>query len=126
MIGFGFLFGLGFVWLLFATFSDIKTREIPNWLNFGLIAFALGFRFFYSLFSLDNFSFFYQGLFGLAMFFVLGNILYYARMFAGGDKKLMIALGSVLPFFPYFTSNLKVFLVFFLLFFFAGAVYGIL
>ncbi|MCR4327361.1 MAG: prepilin peptidase [Nanoarchaeota archaeon] len=120
-----FLLGLGFMWILFATISDIKTREIPNWLNFSLIAFALGFRFFYSLFNLSDFSLFLQGLIGLAIFFILGNLFYYGRMFAGGDKKLMIALGAVLPVFPTFSENMNLFLVFFLFFFFAGAIYGI-
>ena len=121
-----FLFGLGFVWVLFATVSDIKTKEIPNWLNFSLIAFALSFRFFYSLFLVpQDFSILYQGIIGLAIFFVLGEIFYYGKLFAGGDKKLFVGLGAVLPFFPDFFQNLNAFLVFFLLFFFSGAVYGI-
>ncbi|MDP3965974.1 MAG: prepilin peptidase [archaeon] len=125
MIEFIFLFGIGFAWILYAAVSDIRTREIPNWLNFSLILFALSFRFFYSLFNLGDFSFFYQGLIGLLIFFILGKILYYGRMFAGGDEKLMIALGAVLPVFSNFSDNLRVFLIFFLLFFFVGAVYGI-
>ncbi|PJE81656.1 hypothetical protein COU58_01805 [Candidatus Pacearchaeota archaeon CG10_big_fil_rev_8_21_14_0_10_32_42] len=127
MIGveFIFLFILGLMWILFATISDIKTKEIPNWLNFSLIVFAIGFRFFYSLFALEDFSFLYQGILGLGIFFLLGEIFYYGRMFAGGDKKLMLALGAVLPIFPVFNQNLNIFLVFFLLFFLVGAIYGI-
>jgi Flp pilus assembly protein protease CpaA len=53
-----FLFILGLVWILFATIQDIKKREIADWLSFSLIIFAIGFRFFYSLFE-GNFSFFY-------------------------------------------------------------------
>lgn len=120
-----FLIVLAFIWIGFATIQDLKTREVANWLSYSLIIFALGFRFFYSLFSAAGFNFFYQGLVGFGIFFVLGNLLYYGRMFAGGDAKLMIALGTVLPFAESFYSNLKFFAWFLFLFFFIGAVYGL-
>jgi len=116
---------LALVWIAFATFQDLRTREIANWLNFSLIIFALGFRFFYSLFS-ESFGFFYQGLIGLGIFFILGNLLYYGKFFAGGDAKLMIALGAILPFSESFSVNLKIFACFFLIFLCVGAVYGII
>jgi len=119
-----FLVVLAFIWIAFATFQDLRTREIANWLNFSLIIFALGFRFFYSLFS-ESFGFFYQGLIGLGIFFILGNLLYYGRFFAGGDAKLMIALGAILPFSESFSVNLKIFATFFFIFLFVGAIYSI-
>ena len=36
-----FLIILALIWLIFAVISDLKTREVPNWLNFSLIIFAL-------------------------------------------------------------------------------------
>ena len=114
------------IWILGAVISDLKKREIPNWINFSLIIFALGIRFFYSLFFESAFfSFFIQGLIGLGIFFILGNIFYYARIFAGGDAKLLIALGSVLPFYNGFYMNMRVFLIWLMIFFFVGMVYGI-
>lgn len=126
MIEIIFLIVLAFMWIIFATIQDLKKREIANWLNFSLIIFGLGFRFFYSLFSTTayGFSFFYQGLIGLGIFFVLGNLLYYGRMFAGGDAKLMISLGVILPFSQSFLVNIRIFVLFFLLFLFVGAIYG--
>ncbi|MCK5624534.1 prepilin peptidase [Candidatus Pacearchaeota archaeon] len=121
-----FLSTLALVWIIFATVQDLKKREIANWLSFSLIIFALGFRFFYSLFSDIGFSFFYQGLIGFGIFFILGNLLYYGKMFAGGDAKLMIALGAILPFSTVLNENLKIFLLFFVLFLLIGAVYSIL
>ena len=119
------LFGLGLIWILFATIEDIRTREIANWLNFSLIIFALGFRFFYSLFEMDGFGFFYQGVIGFGIFFVLSNLFYYGKMFAGGDQKLMMALGAVLPFSLDFNYNLKLLGGFVFLFLIVGAVYGL-
>lgn len=121
-----FLIALGLIWVGFASIQDLRKREVANWLSFSIIIFALGIRFFYCLFSGAGFEIFYQGLIGLGIFFVLGNALYYARMFAGGDAKLMIALGAVIPYSESFTSNLQAFLSFFLLFLFAGAIYGLI
>ena len=119
------LFALALVWIIFAVFQDLRTREIANWLNFSLVIFALGFRFFYSLFSETGFSFFYQGLFGFGFFVLLGNIFYYGKMFAGGDAKLMMALGAILPFSSDLIYNLKVVFFFLILFLMVGALYGL-
>ena len=48
-----FLIVLTLVWILIAMYKDFKKREIPNWLNFSLLIFALAFRLFYSIFSND-------------------------------------------------------------------------
>ncbi|MEK6912377.1 MAG: A24 family peptidase [Nanoarchaeota archaeon] len=121
-----FLFSLALVWMTFAVVQDLRKREIADWLNFSLIVFALGFRFFYSLFSMQGFGFFYQGLIGLGIFFLLGNAFYYGKMFAGGDAKLMIALGAILPLQESFTRNLEFFVIFFIIFLLVGAVYSLL
>ena len=121
-----FLIVLALIWVLFASIQDLKKRMVSNWLNFSLIIFALGFRFFYSLFESNSFAFFYQGLIGLGIFFVIGNLLYYGKLFAGGDAKLMIALGAVLPLSDVFLVNLRIFALFFLIFFFVSAIYGII
>jgi Flp pilus assembly protein protease CpaA len=120
-----FLFILGLVWILFATIQDIKKREIADWLSFSLIIFAIGFRFFYSLFE-GNFSFFYSGLIGLGIFFIIGNVFYYGRLFAGGDAKLMIAMGVLLPFSFSFYSNLFSFFSFLVLFLVSGSIYSMI
>ena len=120
-----FLIFLAVIWLVFASIHDLKKRIVPNWLSFSLIIFALGFRFFYSLFN-ENFSFFLQGLIGLGIFFIIGNLLYYGRMFAGGDAKLMIALGPILGFSGSFFENLEFFSLFLILFLFIGGFYGLI
>lgn len=120
-----FLLALAIVWTLFAVVQDLRTREIANWVSFSLVIFVLGYRFFHSLFSDVGFGFFYQGLLGLLVFVILGHLLYYARFFAGGDAKLMMALGAVLPFTANFYLNVKLFFVFLVVFLIAGAVYSL-
>jgi Flp pilus assembly protein protease CpaA len=118
-----FLYALALVWIIFAVVQDLKTREIANWLNFSLIIFALGFRFLFSLFSSGDFSFFYNGLIGFGIFLVLGNLFYYSKIFAGGDAKLMISLGAILPSYPTLFMNIQTLINFVLIFLFAGFVY---
>ena len=120
-----FLIILALIWLIFAVISDLKTREIPNWLNFSLIIFALGVRFFYSVFN-DNWSFFVQGVFGFAVFFAIANLLYFSRFFAGGDAKLMMALGPIIPFGTSFLPNVNLSISFLFLFLMTGAVFGLI
>jgi Flp pilus assembly protein protease CpaA len=118
-----FLFGLALIWIVFATIQDLKKREVANWLNFSLIAFALAYRGFYASLHTD-WSFFFYGLFGFAVFFVLAYAFYYGRVFAGGDAKLLMGIGAVLPFESYsgllFNSLFFLFLLFFL-----GAIYSL-
>ncbi|MFA6023006.1 MAG: A24 family peptidase [Candidatus Pacearchaeota archaeon] len=117
-----FLIILALIWLTFAVVQDFRQREIANWLNFSLIIFALAARLFYSIFT-NNFNYFFFGLYGLLVFFILGNLFYYMRLFAGGDAKLLIALGTILPFANNFYENTLIFFVFTIGLLFAGAIY---
>jgi Flp pilus assembly protein protease CpaA len=119
-----FLICLAFVWLIFASIEDLKKREVEDWVNFSLIIFALGGRFFYSLFT-NDFSVLYSGLIGFAIFFILGYVFYYGKFFAGADAKLMMAFGAILPFSSNLIINLKGFVLFFFIFFMVGSIYGL-
>lgn len=119
-----FLLVLGLIWIIFASIQDIRKTEVPNWIPLSLVVLALGFRFFYGVFS-ESFGLFFQGLIGLGIFLILGNVFYYLKMFAGGDTKLMVALGAILPLSQDFFINIKIFGLFLLLFFLSGAVYGL-
>lgn len=119
------LFVFGIIWIIFAVVQDIRKREIANWLNYSLIIFVLGYRFFYSLFF-SNYAFFYEGLIGLTLFFIISRLLYYGKLFAGGDANLMMALGAIIPFSLILSENIKLSLLFLLGFFFIGAIYSLL
>ena len=119
-----FLIILGLIWIVIAVIQDYRNREVPNWLNFSLLLFALAFRAFFSAFT-NNYMFLVFGLVGLVIFFILGNILYYSRLFAGGDAKLFIALGAVIPFANNFFDNNLIFFIFLISLLFGGAVYSL-
>jgi len=119
-----FLFFAALLWIIFATIQDLRTREVSNWLNFSLVAIALAYRGFYSVF-VGDYSFLLFGLLGFGLFFVLGNVFYYTKVFAGGDAKLLMGIGAVLPFESY--SDLAVVsLSFIFILFLIGAAYSVI
>ncbi len=119
-----FLFVLAFAFTLFGSIQDLKKREVANWLNFSFIVFAFAYRIFYSISKKDT-QFFLFGLFGFAIFFVLAHVLYYAKAFAGGDAKLLMGFGLILPY--YSVKSLFIMpIVFIFVLFFIGAIYSLL
>ena len=92
-----FLFALAIIYVIFATLQDIRSREVANWLNFSLIAFALAYRAFYSFYSNDLWFFLY-GLLAFGIMYILAHGFYYTKAFAGGDAKLLMGLGIILPY----------------------------
>ncbi len=119
-----FLILLGLIWISVAVIMDFKKREIPNWWNFSLIAVALAYRAFVSL-SLRYHKFFIFGLLGFAVFFIIANIFYYSRIFAGGDAKLLMGLGAVLPFLSTIKGILAIFFYYVFLILLFGGIYGL-
>jgi len=119
------LFALALIWIIFAVIQDCKSREIADWLNYSLIIFALGFRFFYGLFN-GEWNFFLSGVGGFILFFGIANLFYYGRLFAGGDAKLLMALGAILPLQISLIDNIKNLGLFIFLFFIIGSAYGLI
>ncbi|MBU2523248.1 MAG: A24 family peptidase [Nanoarchaeota archaeon] len=101
------------VWLFAASFTDLKKREVSDWLSFSLIAIALSIRSAESIIQWDPVPIL-TSLSGLVVFFIIAMAMYYGKLFAGGDVKLLTALGAVIPSFS-FLSNILI----------AGSVYGL-
>jgi Flp pilus assembly protein protease CpaA len=120
-----FLIILAFVFIIGAIISDFKRREVDNIWNFSLIAFALGYRFFYSVYS-DNYWFIINGFIGFLIFTIIGNLFYYSKIFAGGDAKLLFGLGTILPFNYNWIINFKIIGTYLILFLFTGSIYAII
>ncbi|MEI6732105.1 MAG: prepilin peptidase [archaeon] len=118
-----FLFALALVYLIFASIQDLKKREVANWLSFSLIAFALAYRIVYSS-ATGNWMFILYGLAGFALCFVIANAFYYSKVFAGGDAKLLMGIGAILPYVGWTDVLFKV-LVFVFVLFAVGAVYSL-
>jgi hypothetical protein len=115
--------------LIVGTITDIKTREVPDWINFSLVGLGLGIRLIVSLIS-NDFSFIFEGLIGFGVFFVIGLIMFYTGQWGGGDSKMLIGLGALMGI-PYtnWTSLFVVmkmpFLSFFINSVIVGSLYGL-
>ncbi|MBS3175429.1 prepilin peptidase [Candidatus Woesearchaeota archaeon] len=89
-----FLIVIAFIWLIFAAIVDIKKKEVPNWLNYSLIAIGFGARIIYSL-IFNDYKIFLFGIIGFIACFIFGNLMYYTRQWGGGDAKLIMGLGAM-------------------------------
>jgi Flp pilus assembly protein protease CpaA len=58
---------IGLIGLIIGSLTDLKSREVPDWLNYFLIASGLGLRLIYSI-STWEWSYFLYGLVGFAVF----------------------------------------------------------
>ncbi len=120
------------IFLVVATISDIKTREVPDWLSYSLIAIALSLKAIYSIVYKEPMVFL-LGLLGFAVFFGIANLMYYTKQWGGGDAKLLMGLGAVFIIYPqfllkYFSPRLNIpfLLTFIINILVIGAVYGII
>lgn len=77
--------------LVIASITDIKKREVANWLCYSLLAVALSSRAIAALFE-NNLGYFLYALIAGIIVFILVTILYYSKVLGGGDAKLLIAL----------------------------------
>lgn len=107
--------------LLIASYTDLKKREVPDWLSYGFIFSVLGIR---AIFSLENFDLMIllKGVLGLIVFLILGFIFYYSRFWGGGDTKILVGLGAALGFEFNLSNDL---IYFFVLLLFAGGMFGL-
>lgn len=88
--------------LIIATISDIKTKEIPDYLSYSIIAIALFIRLVYSLLRSD-YNLIISPLIILFVMYALGSLMFYTRQWGGGDTKLLIALSAI------FATNIRLF-----------------
>lgn len=126
------LISIALIWLIFASISDIKNREVPDWLNFSLIAIVLAIKIIQTILVKDIFILLYA-LIALGIFFLLANLMYYTKQWGGGDAKLIIGLGIIFTHYPtallqYLSPKLTIpfSITFVVNIFLIGALYGII
>ena len=115
------LFSIALVILAIGTYTDIKTREVPDWVNFSGIVAGIGLRTIWSL-TTQDWSVLGWGLLGFGAFFGLAILMYYTGQWGGGDSKLFMAIGALVGLEFSLDSMAVVFVIWALL---AGAAYGL-
>ncbi len=89
------LLSIALVLLIVAAYTDIRTREVPDWVNISGIAAGIGIRALWGL-SGNGWNELGWGVLGFIVFFALSIIMYYAGQWGGGDSKLLMAMGALL------------------------------
>ncbi len=114
---------IGFVVLLLGSYTDFKTREVPDWVNFGLIGTGFGVNLLFSVIYW-KISFILASIAGFGIFFALAWLMFQFGQWGGGDSKMLMGLGAL---FGIDLLAKKFFLVHFLVnALIVGALYGIL
>ena len=112
----------GIISTFIASYTDFKDKEVPDYLNFSLLAIAIGTRLIYSLIT-NYWGYFLYAIAFSAIAFAIGSALYYLRMWGGGDVKLITALSALFATFP----NEQYFLLkFLIILLFTASLYGII
>src|SRR3989338_5803181 len=118
------IYAIAFIALLIGSYTDFKTREVPDWANFGLIGIGFGINLLFSIIHW-KIGFIVNSIIGFAVFFAIAWVMFYAGQWGGGDSKILMGLGALIgidifsgkiPFLASFLINAMV----------VGALYGIL
>jgi archaeal preflagellin peptidase FlaK len=110
--------------LIIGSYTDLKTREVPDWLNFSLVAIGIGANLIFSLVYLD-YTFIVNSLAGFGLFFLFAILMYYTGQWGGGDSKMIMGLGALIGFDIFFRGfPVAISLLFNILI--VGAAYGLI
>ena len=97
-------YGLAFIALLIGSITDLKTREVPDWVNYGLICSGVALNLLFSIIY-SNPSFILSSIIGLAIFFVIAYVMFYAGQWGGGDSKMLMGIGAIIGIKPNFSPQ---------------------
>ena len=87
--------GVALLCLVIASITDVKTREVPDWLNYGLISLGLLFNAAYSV-IIGSWMPILFSIAGAVLLAGLALAMFYTGQWGGGDSKLIIGLGALL------------------------------
>ncbi len=122
-MSFDFLFWLFFGGIIVACMQDLKRREVDNWLNLLLLISGFVYVFYEAVLSGNSGMVFHAG-FLLVVMFIVMNLFYYGRVFAGGDAKLLFAMTAFFLGATFYGSltNVGIFCLFLMV---SGSFYGL-
>jgi Flp pilus assembly protein protease CpaA len=116
------IYGIILVALLVGSYTDLRKREVADWLNYSLIFAGIGIRLIATLVEQD-WSYLLKGLFGFLAMFLLALLMFYTGQWGGGDAKMIMGIGVLIglefnryAFLLHFLVNVLIF----------GALFGLL
>ena len=110
--------------LAIASYTDLKTREVPDWISYGFLFSVIGIR---AIFAIrDGVDVLITGILGLIAGALLGMLFYYSHQWGGADTKLLMGVGTVIGITFPFTDRSYTSFFFLLALLFLGAIYSLL
>lgn len=122
-MNFSLLFVLMIVGVIFSVIQDIKRKEIDRWLTFSMLFSGVFFLTAKIIINKDS-NLLLQSLFVFGIMFVLSQLLYYSKFFAGGDSSLLFSLSALFVGQTFLISILNI-LTFLVILFISGSGYGL-
>jgi Flp pilus assembly protein protease CpaA len=118
---------IAFVALVIASFTDLKKREVPDYVSYGLIVIAFAIAVINTVIEW-NYIFLIQSVMGFVLGLIVAYAMFYLGQWGGGDSKLIMGLGAIFGFniFPLFGPNNFLLLVLIASIIFFGALYGLI
>jgi Flp pilus assembly protein protease CpaA len=102
--------------------TDLKTLEVPDWLNYSLIALGIGGNLLFSIYYWDH-TFILRSVLGFILAIIIGVLMFYTGQWGGGDSKMIFGLGALLGInYPF---RFDFFIIFLINVLFFGAFYGL-
>jgi Flp pilus assembly protein protease CpaA len=113
--------------LLIGSITDLKKREVYDYVSYGLvvIGFAAGIIYSFITGSINPFA---NSLLGFLLGLMIAYAMFYMGQWGGGDSKLIMGLGAVIGFniFPAFGPKNYWFIILIICILFIGAIYGLI
>lgn len=111
----------GFLLLAIGSYTDVRTREVPDWVSHGFIYLGFALNIILSIIYKELYFIVYSIL-GFALCLALGWAMYKLGQWGGGDSKVIMGIGSIVGLNPQ-----SLFLITFLVnSIIVGGVYGII
>lgn len=109
--------------LIVASISDLKTREVPDWISYALIATGVFIAAVQALLDESIAALIHAGI-GCFVGLTIGFSMYYLGQWGGGDAKIIIGLGTLIGLDPLHLGD-SFFIGLLLNLIIAGAIYGL-
>jgi Flp pilus assembly protein protease CpaA len=120
--------------LIVGSITDLKTREVPDWINYSLMFAGFGIAIIYTIIN-QNFQYLIESIIGFGFFFAIALVMYYTGQWGGGDSKMIMGLGALIGItwpitswfnIDFYTNGFPFLLNFLIYSIVVGATYGLL
>jgi len=111
--------------LSIGSYTDIKTREVPDWLNFSLIGIGFGIAILGSL-IFNTWNYIIYATAGFLLCLLISLLMFYTGQWGGGDSKMIMGIGALMGLNIFNINYTSFSLISFLInILFVGAFYGL-